>query len=245
MASLGEVIEQNLALADMMGRRRTVAWAKSRGFEAAEQGAVDVLPRVPFAEAIDDLASRHPLLAAGRAEVEAVYAGHGFALAGQVEVELVARVQQALVEALRVGSSPNDAIAVVESMGDWTRAYAETVYRNNVSAAYSAGIDRQLEDPAVRQVIVALRYTTAGDVDVRATHRMMDGTIAPPEHPIWNSRTPPCGHNCRCGRDFLSREDVGMEGLVNSIGAVQVRIPNPHVEPDPGFGGRPVARIYR
>lgn len=242
--ALGSVLAQTLSLSDMLGRRRTVLWARTLGFEMSDAGAVDVLPRVPFTEAIDDLASRHPLLAASRAEVEAVYAGHGFTLAKTSEVEIVARVQQAILEALRAGQSTYDASAVIESMGDWTRSYAETVYRNNVSTAYSAGMDRQLEDPDVRAVIVALRYTTAGDVDVRESHRKMDGTIAPPEHPIWDSRTPPCGHKCRCGRDFMSREDLRREGLITSLGAVAVRIPNPGTGPDPGFGGRATARIY-
>lgn len=242
--ALAIVLAQTLAISDMLGRRRTVVWARTRGFEMAEPGAVDVLPRVPFQEAIDDLASRHPLLAAGRAEVEAVYAGHGFTLARASDLEIVERVQKAIVEALKVGRSGFDVAETIEGLGDWSRAYAETVYRNNVGAAYSAGIDRQLEDPAVRTVIVAMRYSTAGDVDVRESHRKMDGTIAPPEHPIWNSRTPPCGHKCRCGRDFMSREDLRREGLITSLGGVAVRIPNPGVGPDPGFGSRPAARIY-
>lgn len=242
--ALALVLTQTLALSDMLGRRRTVVWAGSRGFEMAEPGAVDVLPRVPFQEAIDDLASRHPLLAAGRAEVEAVYAGHGFTLARASDLEIVERVQRAIVEALRIGRSGGDTAEIIEGLGDWSRAYAETVYRNNVTTAYSAGIDRQLEDPDVRAVITALRYTTTGDVDVRESHRKMDGTVAPPEHPIWNSRTPPCGHGCRCARDFMSREDLKREGLITSLGAVAVRIPHPQVGPDPGFGGRPVARIY-
>jgi SPP1 gp7 family putative phage head morphogenesis protein len=243
-ALLAKALGQAFTLADLIARRRTLLWARSKGAEFAAEGGTDVLPLVPFQEAIDDITARMPVLASSAAEVAAVYEAHGFTLAGVSDLAIVERVRDAIADALRAGRGQMDAVKVIEDLGDWSRAYAETVYRNNVGLAYSAGIDRQLEDPDVRAVIVALRYTTAGDVDVRPKHRAMDGTIAPPEHPIWNSRTPPCGHGCRCGRDFMSREDVRREGLMGSMGTVQVRIPNPSVSADPGFGGRPAAEIY-
>jgi SPP1 gp7 family putative phage head morphogenesis protein len=150
------------------------------------------------------MASRFPVLAQSREEVIAAYQAHGFALARASDLDIVQKVQAAVTEALAVGRAGFDAGNLIAELGDWPRFYAETVYRNNVGHAYSAGIDQQMQDPDVRAVIPALMYATTGDVDVRPTHRLMHGTIAPPEHPIWNQRTPPCGHNC-----FLPTTVVG------------------------------------
>lgn len=242
--ALARELAENMALADLLGRRRSVLWARARGAEFADQAGPDILPRVPFQEAIDDITSRLPVLAKSAEEVQAVYAAHGFTLAQAADLQVVQDVQAAIAEALRVGRGAFDASAIIQDLAGVTRQRAETILRNNVGNAYSAGMDRMLEDPDVRSVIVALRYTTAGDVDVRPNHRAMDGTVAPPEHPIWSQRTPPCGHNCRCGRDFLSREDVRRMGLMRTDGTVQPYIPHPSVGPDPGFGGRPSARMY-
>ena len=49
-----------------------------------------------------------------------------------------------------------------------------------------------------KEVFPMLRYDTAGDERVRASHKKMDGIIKPVDDPFWNVHAPPNGWNCRC-----------------------------------------------
>jgi len=49
-----------------------------------------------------------------------------------------------------------------------------------------------------KEVFPMLRYDTAGDERVRASHKKLDGIIKPVDDPFWNVHAPPNGWNCRC-----------------------------------------------
>jgi len=125
-------------------------------------------------------------------------------------------------------------VELIEQMGDWSRSYADTVYRTNVATAYSAGRMRQLADPEVADVVRGLRYTAVGDSDTRPSHKAMDGFTAPADDPVWHRVAPPAGYNCRCDIEIVTIFDQRMKVVPGG----SKKIPSDF--PDHGFGhGRP------
>lgn len=49
-----------------------------------------------------------------------------------------------------------------------------------------------------KDIFPSLRYETAGDEHVRASHRILDGIVRPVDDDFWNTYYPPNGYNCRC-----------------------------------------------
>ena len=54
---------------------------------------------------------------------------------------------------------------------------------------------------------MGLEFLATLDDNVRENHRAADGLIAAPEDPVWNSLSPPLGHNCRCTLRLFHRLD--------------------------------------
>lgn len=270
IARLAGVIRDAQVRAEAAGRAETLRVAqrfavKPGGAPAPPVGAAGSvlgdpatwgpIPRVPFTEAIGDVMSRHPVLARTWDQVQAAYnEDHAFALARSASTTVTERVQKAVAKAIREGKTSAEAVKSIRGiaqqaqldMRDWTRAYAETVFRTNVTTSYAAGRFRQMADPAVRRAIAALRYTAVMDVDTRPNHRAADGMIAAPEDPVWDRISPPLGYNCRCGVDFVSWPEARAAGIVTGDTTIRpARIP-PGAHADPGFRhtGTPYRSIY-
>lgn len=274
VADLASLIAETKAVADMVGRLDVIRSAdrivraigtrvvRSAGATAppgappppgsatapaAGGGEFGGLPRVAFHEAVADIIVREPRLAASAAEVAQAYGTeHAFALARSADLEITRRVQDAIAKALQVGSPLGDAAEVVAEVGDFSRAYAETVVRTNVATAYSAGRFRQMADPAVRNVIGALRFTAVGDADTRHNHAAADGLIASPDDPVWQHLAPPLGFRCRCGLDFVDWIELRRRGMVLPDGTVRRAAIPAGAGPDRGFDhrGRPDVALY-
>jgi SPP1 gp7 family putative phage head morphogenesis protein len=69
-----------------------------------------------------------------------------------------------------------------------------------------------------------LRYNAIRDELTRPQHLLWDGAIYPIDHPIWDTRMPPNGYNCRCGTTQTDAEPNGLE---------------PEFEPTRGFTHNP------
>ncbi|HUW32524.1 MAG TPA: phage minor head protein, partial [Planctomycetota bacterium] len=137
-----------------------------------------------------------------------------------------------------------------EDMADWTRSYAETVWRTNMSTAYSAGRFRQMADPAVAYAIGALMFDGPTDTgpmgDTRPNHAAAVGLVGAADDPGWQIIAPPLGYNCRHSLSFLSWDECRRRGKVLPDGSIRrMKIPN-DAFPDKGFrsGGRPDQLIY-
>lgn len=257
-ARVAKVIQEAQITADVVARRDVIAAARRlSGGRLAPSPAIPVttsLPEVPFTEAVADLMAREPRLANSAADVARAYnEQHGFSMARAVEQKTVERVQKALAKAVHEGQTVDAGVRTIqaiarkagEDMADWTRSYAETVFRTNVSTAYSAGRFRQMADPDVAKAIGALRYSTAGDVDVRKNHKHADGLIAAADDPVWQRLAPPLGYNCRCGVDFVSWPELERKGLVQGGTVRRSQAPR-GAHADSGFThtGRPDVMIY-
>jgi SPP1 gp7 family putative phage head morphogenesis protein len=133
---------------------------------------------------------------------------------------------------------------IVQRLGDWSRAYADTVYRTNLTSAYTAGRFRQQE--GVSDVIGAFGFRSRRDDSTRPNHRAAEGLIAPPHDIIWERLSPPLGYNCRCSLRLVSRFELERLGLLRD-GRVMRFEPATLAQagPDKGFlSVRPDRRIY-
>lgn len=248
---LGAALAEVQKDADLAGRREVVEAARRLG-DVAPPGAVSTLPAVPPTASVADLASREAVLAVGAEEVQAAYnERHAFALARSTSAKVTERAQKAITRGiargLSVRSQVDELLRIADKdMQDWTRGYAENVVRTNAATAHSAGRFRQMARPAVARAIAALRFSTAGDVDVRLNHRAADGLVAAPSDPVWPRIAPPLGFQCRCQLDFVSWPEARRMGIVQQDGTIRpARMPR-GAHPDARFRhtGRPDIAIY-
>lgn len=271
---LADTIGQSLALADLIGRRRVLletdrALKIGNPRQNGNQRVIlqvatstPVVPNVPFQEAFDNLVGKLPIgINAELAEslnlrllgevVSDVYSRENvFALALSSNEVITARVQDTLSRALTEGRGLLETVETIQELGPFTQSYAETVYRTNLTSAYSAGRIQMALDPNIRAIMPALEFRTARDVDVRdgtpgpENHAAMDGTIAAPDDPIWQEWAPPLGFNCRCSLLMVPILEVERRGLVSG-GRVRLASVPANAVKHPRFGGRPDIRFYQ
>ena len=248
-------------ISDLIGRRSALRAADAFGkvtprrFVAPWEGGSALLPDVAFREMVDDLLLREPRLVESAEKVAELYGKeHAFAVARSAEIETTQRIQKVIATAIKQGVTDQEAVrrilgsakAIASNADDWTRAYAETVFRTNAATAASAGRFAQVADPDVAAVIGGFRYTSSSDTRVRPNHAALDGLIAAPDDPIWHQCAPPNGWGCRCSLDFMSWGMLEQAGKVNRNGTVKKAAMPRGGGPDPGFkhAGRPDIGIY-
>jgi SPP1 gp7 family putative phage head morphogenesis protein len=257
-----ELIGQTMALADLIGRYRAILEVDSydgnhqkfklntispRRFarqKVAVFGNTPLFPRKAFREAFEELLERDPRLADSAEEIRKIYALGGFALqslpaqlAERAREVLTGKVQKKIVELGASGVRSVDAKRVVANMIDSTEAYAETVYRTNLSTAFSDGRKKQMESPEAQNIAPAFEYTAVGDADTRPNHMAADGLIAPIDHAVWDRFSPPLGFNCRCDIRIVDRFELESRGLLRRDGRSKVKYPSGfnRAHPDRGF----------
>lgn len=155
-----------------------------------------------------------------------------FYVTGLAERDAVQTVKDAIGEALKNGETLADFKErikdVIQSQG-WHDHRVETIFRNNLQTAYSAGRYQKMQ--AVKTFRPFWQYYTAGDERVRPPHAVLSELVFPADHPFWDSNYPPNGHKCRCGVRTLSRRQVDKEGLT-----VQNEMPRDMLYTDPKTG---------
>lgn len=235
---LADVIRETMGACEVLGAtimlRRAAAWLPdSSNFAArdkhhllvfAETPTQTVLPRVTFAEAVQDMVERTPVTLQPAAlrtslRISELYAqGDVIAFVRSAEQAVTERVQSLYVKALSEGwteaqigkLTPKVVDYVRKETGPWTEAYSRMAFRTNANTAITAGRFRQAQDQDIQQVIPAFQFQSAGDSDVRGNHKACDGRIYVTGNAIWHKIAPPLGYNCRCdavemGRPLLKR----------------------------------------
>ncbi len=266
VARLGEVIREAQMTVDVASRQMVLEAADrfrrsglAREVKAIAEESPVGLPAVSFPEAVADIMAREPRLARSAEEVARAYnEDHGFALARASSVTVTRRVQDAVAKAIQTGKPVDAAVrsiratvaAAGEDMADWTRAYAETVFRTNLSTAYSAGRFREMADPAVAYAIGALMFDGPTDAEPagssRRNHVAAVGLIAAPTDPVWDKLAPPLGWSCRHSLSLVPWGECRRRRLVLPDGTIRpARVP-PGAHADAGFRhtGRPDIAIY-
>lgn len=259
--NLARRLAELMGLANILARRRVELAAERLEARAAAapigEEPAGLLPRVTWFDAVTQIADRYPAVvppqvhAMGSVEVQrwigALYESQALTLARTSQSVVVKHVQDVLKRAQTDPRPKREILRSIIEAGrgrgdDFSRAYAETVFRNNLTTAYSAGIHEQMEREPVRRVIGALQFVAAMDSDTTPICRAANGTLAPAEHAIWEERTPPLHHNCRSGIHFVTRTDLKRMGRLTEDGTVREIIPNfpppPDAVPQDGFGGR-------
>lgn len=241
LAGVAAALQEVLIGANLLGRARTMddAARASRGGTFARTAPPDVIPgfvpRVPFREALKDLLRRKPILERDYRELARRYSIEKvFGLARSTDLVLTEKVRDALNRAWSVSRSSTAAVQkAIADMGDWTRAYAETVFRTNAASSFSEGrLEKAVE---LRAVLPVVRFTAVMDADTRPNHAAADGVLAAPDDPIWRILRPPLGYRCRCRFDHVSWEEAVQAGVIDAKGNVRPgKIPR-GAGPDPGF----------
>ena len=267
-----------MQLADLMGRKRMLLEGKAtkalrgddqadvevrrQGYEIQRRRQIGIVvvradgvkvnlgPGGPvFTELIADLLARTPELAQDADEVARLYQNtHAFAAVGAPDVQMAERVQKEMARMAQAGTAEPDAVEVLQNITDWTKGYAGTVYRTNMTTAYAAGRWKKASDPDIAQIGPAFRYDAVGDSDTRENHSAADGLIAGINDNIWNRMSPPLGYNCRCTIVLVDRFDLEAIGAIKPNGGVARQEPAGFSKAGPDsnrFGnGRPDRRIY-
>jgi len=178
-----------------------------------------------------------------------------FTVARLLTKESVAVVQDELARAIEAGESlrkfrvnlrqrmQSSGIAIApkwRSKGDAASldaldaSHVETVYRNSVMSAYSAGRAKHMTQP---HIVAARPYwqnmtVNDGPPRQRPTHRAVHGWVMRADDPGWQVTYAPHGHNCRCRTIVRSAAWVERNGPRMHSG------PLPDL-PDPGWTCRP------
>jgi SPP1 gp7 family putative phage head morphogenesis protein len=191
-----------------------------------------VLP-VTFHEAIRTAGRRKVVLPSTYyGQLQAQARSRAFTISGLAGLTQIASALGSLNEGLRGGMSFSDWKAqALEQEWHLPDSRLELILRMHTQTAYNAGAWERFEDTADARGF--LMYDAINDARTRPAHRAMDGIIRPIGDSFWDSHSPPCGYNCRCGLISLTDEQA------HDRGGVTVSIPSDAMA-DPGFGSRPM-----
>lgn len=264
--ALREVMRETMGIAEVVGATQLLRDAaehvqpisgdRERILRFREgEPAQRIVPRVSLTEAITDMIERTPVTIRNAAEragqrIAQLYAqGRVLAFARATEDTVTREAQAILAQQLAIGSHENTAARelslsiekVRELSAPWSEGYSRMVFRTNVNTAVTAGRFRQAQDPDIKAVVPAFRFSAIHDGDVRPNHAAADGLIMGVDNSAWGRLAPPLGYNCRCHVALLSLPQLERMGRIGRGGRLIEDSPPAAAHPDPGFrhAGRP------
>lgn len=261
-ARMAEVVTETMGAGEVLGASMTLQNA-ARMMNSGEVGEImrgdtehmlafadaptqTVIPRVTFAEALQDMVDRTPVTIRDAAErtahrISKLYSRGGVvAFAYSAEQAVTDRVQSLISQAIREGiPEANAATRIVTNVemirtetAAWSESYSRMAFRTNLNTAVTEGQKKQAQDPDIKQIMPAFQFDAVGDGDTRGNHHAGDGVIMLVDNPVWKTHASPLGYNCRC--------EIRQVGLPELQRMNRVR----H-QPAPGFTRAPgAAEIY-
>lgn len=198
-----EAVEDELAGAMVVAALLGMDHVRRSTLEAGDFADVvlDGEAGVPFPEAVEALRQRVAMSAEEFAALDAAARTRAFAIARVTGADVLARVRDALAEAVEVGTTGAQRDAVVrealkaagaDPLSPWL---LETVVRNNSQVAYSVGRWRQFR--ALGDALEYLEYVAVGDERTTDLCNGYDGVVLPADHEFWSYASPPNHHRCR------------------------------------------------
>ena len=141
-------------------------------------------------------------------DVEPEFHDRGFMVAGATKADLLADLAGAVDKAISQGRSleefRRDFRDIVQKNGwhGWTgegsvRGEAwrtRVIYRTNIATTYAAGRRAQLLEGNFAYWV----YLHGGSREPRIMHLALNGVALPPDHPFWQTHSPPNGWGCSC-----------------------------------------------
>ena len=213
-----------------------------------------LIPRVTFAEALQDMIDRTPMtirdaaIRTGEAIRRIYEERRAVAFAYASEPAITEKAKAIIVKALREGVTETvagrrlteSAEKILGRVGDWPESYSRMAFRTNVNTAVTAGRFRQARDPDVAAATPAFRFDAIGDSDVRDNHYAANGVILSIRNRAWNRLAAPLGYNCRCQISLVGVPELRRRGKWRNGAVIESAVPSA-AGPDPGFrhGGRP------
>ena len=216
-------------------------------------GNIDLFP-MPFEEAIAFFADKVPMTTGEFYALAEEVRARAFTVARVSGMDVVMDIYGAVQKAIDAGETIADFKGrlgeIMDSRG-WqglTPWHSETVFRNNIQTAYSAGRWNQMKGMADR---FYGQYDAVNDSRTRPTHAALDEKIYPMDHPFWDTWWPPNGHRCRCSVNPVHKYVVQEEGLTveteDPTGTLieprdpvtGMRMPARPLVPDPGWDHHP------
>ena len=177
----------------------------------------DAIPVLPMKEALDFWRKKVAMKPADFYRLSEEYRVRAFTVGKLAQLDMIAHVQKSLEGALARGTPMTEWRSRIEDFfvrAGWTgntRYRLDTIFRNNIQTAVSAGRWAQAQEGKKDRPYAM--YDAIDDGRARPTHAAQDGKVYPLNHPFWRVWWPPNGHRCRCSMRTLSRDDVKNMGL--------------------------------
>lgn len=265
--ALREISAMAVALgvfADLTGRRSVMRQAEAetgaREFyllAVDEFGFLDTVRAGvgKFVGAVRRLLERTPALGRTAVQVAEHYQrGFGIAFAKSADIATTKKVRDIMAGEAARGSSVANGREAVAVAGKWGEAYAETVWRTNMSTAYTAGRMAESHRPGIKTALPAFEVVGSNDEDTRRGrpkdrgehHLAALGLIAGTTDPIWITHSPPFGYSCRHTLRLVGKPELRRKGLLNHDGSVKRSVPANFAafSPHPNFAESPLQRVY-
>jgi len=149
-----------------------------------------------------------------------------FAITSTLGDEAVADIRDLLSENIAKGPDMKGFVDAVQERlregGPLSERHIETIFRTNVSSAFSNGANKSLESPMVVDAFPYRAYWATTDKRVRKNHIALEklglnGTnIYRADDPTWRKFMPPWEFNCRCTWAPVTVEQAANAGVVEA-----------------------------
>lgn len=150
-----------------------------------------------------------------------------FAITSTLGDEAVADIRDLLQENLAKGPDMESFVEAVQERlregNPLSERHIETIFRTNVSSAFSNGASKSLESPMVVDAFPYRMYWATTDQRVRHDHIALEklglqGTnIYRADDPTWRKFRPPWDFNCRCSWNPVTVEQAARKGITEAI----------------------------
>lgn len=144
-----------------------------------------------------------------------------FVVAGAMKDDLLAdlraAVDKAVAEGMALEAFKRDFRRIVETHG-WKHTggpgwRSRVIYETNIRQSYSAGREKQMQDPALRKKRPYGLYRHGRSEHPRPEHLAWDGLVLPLGDPWWETHTPQNGWGCKCRKRMVGDRDLDRMGL--------------------------------
>lgn len=187
-------------------------------------------------DAIEALLAREPILATTAEEVMRAVENGSFAALGAATQHVAEEVRDRIVKGMSEGKSRDQIAADIVGDTGWAESYAQTVYRTNVTRAYSDGVKAMGAKPELAGAVAAYEFSATMDSDTRPNHAAANGFTAQTHDTAWHTLEPPLGFNCRCRLRAITRQEAMRRGMdLSTVSRVQIPA---GAGPDEGFARR-------